>query len=292
MAKVEKLEEAKAQFLFKIDKKFKDCHGIYAIKSKIDHKFYIGSAVNLSKRYFIHLGDLVFSRHKNRKLQNFCDKYGIDKIEFILLETVPNKKDLLKREQWYLDVLEPFDSRGFNICKIAGSSLGVKRSESYLEKRRQFLLGKKFRLGKKLDRDGLIHASKVRVNWIPVAKYDLDGNFICVYESIYIAAEDTGTPRLKITNICKFERKRHKEFIWRYAPDYICPNKIEPYIGKRDAKPYPVIQKSLGGEIINIYESAATASKSGKFNKDYIQSVCYGRRKTHAGFIWEYQKNV
>jgi hypothetical protein len=42
---------------------------------------------------------------------------------FEIVEIVENKENLIKREQYYIDSINPF----FNICMIAGSSLGRKK---------------------------------------------------------------------------------------------------------------------------------------------------------------------
>ena len=49
---------------------------------------------------------------------------------FKVLEVVEDKKDLIQREQYYLDILKP----EFNMCSIAGSQLGIKRSKEFKEK--------------------------------------------------------------------------------------------------------------------------------------------------------------
>lgn len=59
-------------------------------------------------------------------------------IDFIVLE-VCNPENCIEREQYYIDLLKP----DMNVCKVAGSSLGVKRTDETKEKLRQIHLGKK-----------------------------------------------------------------------------------------------------------------------------------------------------
>lgn len=98
--------------------------GIYKITNIQNEKFYIGSTNNLSHRKSIHLYDLRNNRHKNIHLQRSYNKWGYENFTFEVLEecTVEN---LINREQFYLDTLKP----QYNILKIAGSSLGIKRPE-------------------------------------------------------------------------------------------------------------------------------------------------------------------
>jgi len=70
----------------------------------------------------MHLSDLRKNKHHSRKLQRHYNKYGEDDLVFNILELCM-PAFLIVREQDYLNKLKPY----FNICKIAGSSLGVKK---------------------------------------------------------------------------------------------------------------------------------------------------------------------
>lgn len=48
-----------------------------------------------------------------------------------------------------------------------------------------------------------------------VCKFDLQGNFIKLYESIKEASKDTGIHNSNITRVCKIERRQTNNFIWR-----------------------------------------------------------------------------
>lgn len=104
---------------------------IYIIKSKIKpERFYIGSAVNFCERLRGHKKSLSINSHGNYYLQKHFNKYGKDDLSFEILERVYDKNLLIKREQYYIDLMQPT----FNICKIAGSSLGVKRTDEVKRK--------------------------------------------------------------------------------------------------------------------------------------------------------------
>jgi group I intron endonuclease len=99
---------------------------IYIIRSKIKpYRIYIGSAVDFVSRKISHKKD--FKRgHPNRILQSHANKYGVDDLVFEIAERVNDSDTLLLREQYWIDLLNPF----FNICKIAGSRKGVMASIS------------------------------------------------------------------------------------------------------------------------------------------------------------------
>lgn len=98
--------------------------GIYTISSP-SGKLYIGSAINLARRKIQHFHGLRNKVHANSILQKAFNKYGEENLIFkeIIHCSVAN---LLLYEQIAIDAFEP----AYNIAKIAGSSLGIKRSES------------------------------------------------------------------------------------------------------------------------------------------------------------------
>ena len=103
--------------------------GIYCLKNTIDDKCYVGSAQKLNYRLWNHKHKLVKGNHANNILQNFVNKYGIDKLYFEILERV-DIDNLIEKEQYWIDTLKP----QFNILSTAGSSKGIILSESHKEK--------------------------------------------------------------------------------------------------------------------------------------------------------------
>ena len=112
--------------------------GIYKIESKISlNKIYIGSAVNIAKRWRLHINELAKNKHGNRKLQSHYNKYGLSDLQFSILLGC-DRVDLIKVEQYFIDSYKPW----FNICQKAGSRLGVKHSIESKIKNRDKHLGK------------------------------------------------------------------------------------------------------------------------------------------------------
>lgn len=106
--------------------------GIYKIESLNNGKIYIGSSVNINSRIFQgHVNKLKKGTHYNNHLQNHANKHRIDDLSFEILKLCL-KSRLIKWEQYYIDALKP----EFNICQIAYSPLGIKRSEECKEKHR------------------------------------------------------------------------------------------------------------------------------------------------------------
>jgi group I intron endonuclease len=104
--------------------------GIYLIKNIANNKVYVGSALNIDKRWKKHKRLLKEGKHHSCHLQSAWDIYGEQSFTFDIIEEVSNPEHLLAYEQVYLDYYKSYENdRGYNICKVAGSSLGIKHTE-------------------------------------------------------------------------------------------------------------------------------------------------------------------
>jgi group I intron endonuclease len=93
--------------------------GIYKIECIANNKTYVGSAVDLDRRWKRHLNELRTNKHVNVIMQNAFDKYGENTFIFTIIEIVNDISVLKKFEQFYLDTIKPFGKYGFNINTIA-----------------------------------------------------------------------------------------------------------------------------------------------------------------------------
>jgi group I intron endonuclease len=99
--------------------------GIYRILNKLNNKFYIGSSIDIYKRWYTHKNDLTKNKHHAKKLQRAWNKYGESHFSFEILETCePIKDTLILLEQKYLD-LNPC----YNSSKVAINLIGYKHSD-------------------------------------------------------------------------------------------------------------------------------------------------------------------
>lgn len=64
-----------------------------------------------------------------------------------------------------------------------------------------------------------------------VIQYDKNGNIIKEWESA-ISTNEFGFSSRNISACCKFKRKTHKKFIWRYADEELC-SKRKPHTYKK-----------------------------------------------------------
>lgn len=98
--------------------------GIYEILNVKNGRRYIGSAVNVSKRWREHLRQLEDGKHHSRFMQRCWNKNGSDCFVFRVVLSC-EKENLLMYEQAFLDFHEP----EYNSAKVAGSQLGFRHSE-------------------------------------------------------------------------------------------------------------------------------------------------------------------
>ena len=98
--------------------------GIYEIVSP-SGKRYIGSSVNIAKRWARHRQDLRRNMHHCAALQRAFVKYGEDALTFNVLEYCEPLR-LVEREQMHMDVNHR--TALYNSAPRAGSCLGVRRT--------------------------------------------------------------------------------------------------------------------------------------------------------------------
>jgi len=104
--------------------------GVYVIENLVNGKKYVGSAArSFRERWNGHKNDLKNKRHHSHILQRAFNKYGEENFKFDILGYYP-PCFVLKAEQHFIDTLKP----EYNICKVAGSLLGTKRSETTKQK--------------------------------------------------------------------------------------------------------------------------------------------------------------
>jgi group I intron endonuclease len=101
------------------------CSGIYKIQSiSKPERVYIGSALNIDKRWKEHIWQLKNERHHSQKLQRHYNKYGVSDLQFSIIAFC-DKDNLMSMEQFYLDSIKTY----FNNFLSANSPLGYKHTE-------------------------------------------------------------------------------------------------------------------------------------------------------------------
>jgi group I intron endonuclease len=128
---------------------------VYKITNTINNDFYIGSSVNLNKRYYTHLNHMRNEKKTCIKLNRAVKKYNEDNFKFEIIAKCPEEY-VLKLEQWFISNLNP----NYNIAKIAGSNLGIKRTKKVKIERAKI---QKLNWSNKEYREH--HIQKLALNW-------------------------------------------------------------------------------------------------------------------------------
>lgn len=113
--------------------------GIYQIKSKaVPCRIYIGSSIDIYKRWKYHLRNLRNNKHHSVKLQRHYNKYGLLDLQFTILIGC-DVTDLIKNEQYFIDAYNPY----FNGSKKAINHGPFKQSDEAKRKISEAFMGEK-----------------------------------------------------------------------------------------------------------------------------------------------------
>jgi group I intron endonuclease len=212
---------------------------VYVIKTTIDKKIYVGSAVNYYRRKSIHISDLKRHKHHNFLLQNLYDQFGETVLIFEILEKC-KKEDLIKKEQFYINM---FDDILLNICRIAGSCLGrsitwrdkISKSklghETSIDTRNKIGLGNKNKTVNQLIRDQIskssigkkkpprtkVHSNKISLsNSYPVIQLTMDNRYIKSWNNMKQASKYLHVPIDSLYKGIEKGRKSALGYKWKF----------------------------------------------------------------------------
>lgn len=248
----------------------KKISGIYQIRNTINGHVYIGSAVDTEGRFRLHKSSLSKNKHHSIHLQRAWNKYGASNFVFEILEEINIAEDLIVREQFYFDDRNP----EYNICKTAGSCLGVKFSlESNLKKSLNHSMLGKF---------GKDHNSSKEIY-----QYDKDGNFI---KKWYGAAEIQREMNIDPGNLRKAITKKIFSYnhFWSYNDLGNHYSKV-PKQKDRSKTKKEVLQFDKAGNFIREFDSVKSANDFFGKKSSHITHCLKGKIKTCYGYEWEYK---
>lgn len=204
--------------------------GVYSITNTITGHRYIGSAVNIRRRWLRHKNELRKKIHHNYKMQSAWNKYSEKAFEFTVL-VITEKELLIEIEQQLVDALNP----RYNICSVVTSPMfGRKHSKETKRKISQSHIGlrpseetrkllsdvhKGIPIGEEQRRKMSESSMGKYRGWAdkPILQLSKDGKLICRYSSIMDAQRATNIKNQSIVRCAKGKRPSCGGFIWRYA---------------------------------------------------------------------------
>jgi group I intron endonuclease len=171
--------------------------GVYQFINLLTGNSYVGSSINLSRRFGQYFNINYISSSVNRKsvINSSILKNGYSNFSLTILEYC-EIKDTINRENFYISVISPT----MNILQVAGSSLGFKHSEETKAKISLANTGEKnsmfgiYLTGEKNSMFGKTHSIET-LDKMSIAKgtaiyvYDTQGSLVYTFSSARKAAE-------------------------------------------------------------------------------------------------------
>jgi group I intron endonuclease len=239
---------------------------IYKITNEVTKDFYIGSAINFKNRKWSHICSLKKNKHKNQFIQNSWNKYGEDVFIFEIIETVDKKENLIVREQYWIDKLQPT----FNFAKKAGSPLGVKHTNKSRKNMSSAHIGQSpEERGHKIDCNCSVCKHKMGENhWnygknVPIKRKNK------ISESLKLYYENGG----KHSQKGKSRTKQEKEKIAKKLM-------------------IPILQYDLNNNFIKEWNGIIEAANTLKIHASGISACLSGILKTSGKFVWKYKLKI
>ena len=116
--------------------------GVYKITNNVTGEFYIGSSVNVKKRWAQHKGPSMWKDRSNSKLYQAMQKYGLDCFSFEILEEV-EPESLRQTEQKFIELLKPtynqMNAKGLNVERAKATSRKASMKYIQSEKGREYM---------------------------------------------------------------------------------------------------------------------------------------------------------
>jgi len=182
--------------------------GIYAIFNTVKNRIYVGSAVNIKRRYSEHKKLLIENRHSNKFLQNDFNQQN-QKFQFQILEMVDDSKNLINTEQQWINKYYDNQNTCYNICPTTGNHLGMKHSQETKNKMSTSSKGKK----KSLEHSQKIKEIKQLTKGIVVYQYSIAGELVAKFPSMKEAAKIIKLQQLVLIHVLKTEDYPLEQFL-------------------------------------------------------------------------------
>lgn len=284
---------------------------IYKVTNKINGKIYIGQTNNFERRKKQHLLD---NRTNHQAFKKALNKYGFEGFDWDIIDKCESKKEINQKEQYYIVYYNSKVPNGYNIASggAGGSNWNLQPIvmldlDGKLIKKYDYIYqcevetklnhstisacckGKQLRYKKYIfmyEQDYLKNGPKKYIKPTnnrkkKIKKYDLDGNYICTYNSVTEASIKND---INISNISSCLSKKTKSsggFIWRYL------NENAP--SKRIVRRVEIEQYDMNGIFLNKYDSCKEAERVLNLRNNAYKVIWKNldRDKVAYGYKWK-----
>lgn len=268
---------------------------IYKIINLTNNKTYIGSAKDFEQRKTKHLSLLRLNKHPNIHLQRAFNLSEESNFSFDIVELC-SEEDLISREQYYIDLFG-YDNL-YNICRIAGNTLGRKLSEDAKSRISNANKGNKAWLGRRHNQATKNVISDKNTKYHFIVQSDKDENVIGTYSSVNDAADKTGIPYGSIWNSIN-DKELARGYMFSASLDDIKTDweinnkkrefQISILLKNVMSRRKPVLQiDKISGTIIKQWNSSADACRELGLDNSSMSMCANGKLKSTGGYIWRY----
>ena len=194
--------------------------GIYKITSKHTKEYYIGSSIDIEKRFKRHLSQLKYKKHSNLNLQKIYNIYGKDSLDLVIIELIQDVKNIKEIEQKYLDNLKP--QLNINLYASGGDMISNHPDKSNIRKkqidgtrkaaRTKNMKFKRSLNAKKLYPNGPMFGKKHNIKTLQKFREKRGQKVLVnniIYNSLREAEEKTGICRKKISYDIKYNLNKN-----------------------------------------------------------------------------------
>lgn len=198
--------------------------GIYGIYCKVNGKWYVGQAKNITRRNQEERRELNAGTCHNKHLQHAWNKYGAQSFDWVVLFDCP-VADLDHWETVWIERLNSF-AAGFNKTLGGGGARGFKHTPEWKEQASaRNRDGKSPRKGRPISVEAKV---RMRANALggksqrAEAVYQLTRGWIMVrrFDSIADAERATGLSGAHISEVCSGKRHSTGGYVWVKEADY------------------------------------------------------------------------
>ena len=245
---------------------------IYKIKNNLNNKVYIGSSIDVERRWRQHKEASINEKdhHYNYPLMIAFRHFGVDNFTFEIIDTLPDYQTMIKAEHNWIIKENCVVPNGYNQTDNTNSPMFDPNIAKKMSDTKRDKYGKR------------------------VSEIDLNGNIINVWDSLAEAGEKTGLDRFKISDVCNGRRLTTGDRVFRFLDEeenIIIPEvKVNQVQTNRITKTSrKVIKMDDNNNILQTYNSVALAAADNNCDASAISKVCNGKRNKCGGFKWMYQ---
>ena len=159
-------------------------------------------------------------------MEHAVKKHGLDNFDITILERDVPLDKLDEREQYWLDYYQSYDmDKGYNICKVAGTTEGVTHTEEWCQKHSEWLKEKwatdeeyrKFWHDKMSGENNYFYGKDCSGDKNGHAKAVLCVELNKIYTTVKEASKCSGTSRQNISHALNGRQETAGGYHWEYV---------------------------------------------------------------------------